>query len=50
MVFANIASIESDFSLLCWEKGVHRLSITDLFLEDVMQCKQYVMLELLDGS
>ena len=43
-VFANTASVESDFSLLGWEKDAYRLSITDLSLEGVIQCKQYEML------
>jgi hypothetical protein len=43
-VFANTASVESDFSILGWEKDVYRLSITDLSLEGIMQCKQYELL------
>ena len=39
-VFANTASLESDFSILGWEKDKFRLSITDLSLEGVMHCKQ----------
>src|SRR5208282_5855909 len=50
MVFANTASVESDFSILSWEKDAFRLSITDLSLEGILQCKQYEMLSLLDGS
>ena len=41
MVFANTASVESDFSLLGWEKDKYRLSITDLSLEGILHCKQY---------
>jgi hypothetical protein len=44
-VFPNTASVESDFSILGYEKDAHRLSITDLALEGVMQSKQYVLLE-----
>ena len=40
-VFANTASVESDFSLLGWEKDKYRLSITDLSLEGILHCKQY---------
>ena len=47
-VFANTASVESDFSILGWEKDAFRLSITDLSLEGILQCKQYEMLSLLD--
>lgn len=43
-VFANTASVESDFSILGWEKDKFRLSITDLSLEGVMHCKQYMAL------
>ena len=46
-VFANTASVESDFSILGWEKDKFRLSITDLSLEGVMHCKQYSALHLL---
>jgi hypothetical protein len=40
-VFANTASVESDFSILGWEKDQYRLSITDLSLEGILHCKQY---------
>ena len=40
-MFANTALVESDFSILGWEKDKFRLSMTDLSLEDVMHCKQY---------
>jgi len=50
MVFANTASVESDFSILGWEKDAYRLSITDLSLEGVIQCKQYEMLSCLGDS
>jgi hypothetical protein len=43
-VFANTASVESDFSVLGWEKDTYRLSITDLSLEGIMQCKQFEIL------
>ena len=47
-VFPNTASVESDFSILGYEKDAHRLSITDLSLEGVMQCKQYEFLKSLE--
>ena len=40
-VFANTASVESDFSILGWEKDKYRLAITDLSLEGILHCKQY---------
>ena len=43
-VFPNTASVESDFSILGWEKDKYRLSITDLSLEGIMHCKQYDVL------
>ena len=46
-VFLNTASVESDFSILSWEKDKYRLSITDLSLEGIMHCKQYEILSLL---
>lgn len=46
-VFPNTASVESDFSILGWEKDKYRLSITDLSLEGIMHCKQYEILSLL---
>ena len=46
-VFPNTASVESDFSILGWEKDRYRLSITDLSLEGIMHCKQYEVLSFL---
>ena len=43
-VFPNTASVESDFSQLAWEKDEHRMNITDLSLEGVLQCKQFELL------
>jgi hypothetical protein len=48
-VFANTASVESDFSHLGQEKDIHRKSITDLSLEGVLQCKQFTKLSLLSN-
>jgi hypothetical protein len=44
-IFPNTASVESDFSVLGWEKDEHRESLTDLSLEGVMQAKQYEMVK-----
>jgi hypothetical protein len=38
--FANTTSVESDFSILKWEKDDNRSSMTDLTLEGIFQCKQ----------
>jgi hypothetical protein len=43
-VFANTATVESDFSILGWEKDEYRMSLTDLSLEGIMQCKQFKLL------
>ena len=43
-VFANTATVESDFSILGWEKDEYRMSLTDLSLEGIMQCKQFQLL------
>jgi hypothetical protein len=45
MVFANTASVESDFSILGWERDEYRLSLTDLSLEGIMQSKQHELLK-----
>ena len=45
IVLTNTASVESDFSVLGWEKDEYRLSITDLSLEGVLHCKQYAVIE-----
>lgn len=39
-VFPSTAAVESDFSVLQWEKDVYRQSLTDLSLEGVLHCKQ----------
>jgi len=44
-VFANTVSVESDFSILGWEKDEYRLSLTDLSLEGIMQSKQHKLLK-----
>lgn len=43
-IFANTVTVESDFSILGWEKDEYRMSLTDLSLEGVMQCKQFELL------
>jgi hypothetical protein len=40
-LFPNTSAVESDFSILGWEKDEYRQSMTDLSLEGVMQAKQY---------
>ena|SRR5437773_12384954 len=43
-IFLNTATVESDFSVLGWEKNEYRQSLTDLSLEGIMQCKQFELL------
>jgi hypothetical protein len=43
-VFPNTASVESDFSILGWDKDDHRMSLTDISLEGILQCKQYQLI------
>jgi hypothetical protein len=38
--FPNTTSVESDFSILKWEKDDNRSSMTDFTLEGIFQCKQ----------
>ncbi|RHY86071.1 hypothetical protein DYB37_009856 [Aphanomyces astaci] len=40
-VFANTTSVESDFSILKWEKDEFRKNLFDLSLEGVFQAKQF---------
>ncbi len=40
-VFPGTATVESDFSLINWEKDDFRSSLTDLSLEGILHCKQY---------
>ncbi|GMH34121.1 hypothetical protein BSKO_01955 [Bryopsis sp. KO-2023] len=44
-VFPTTSSVESDFSIVKWEKNVTRQSLTDFSLEGVLQSKQYARLE-----
>jgi hypothetical protein len=43
-VFANTASVESDFSVLKWEMDEFRSSMASLTLEGVLQSKQRTLL------
>ena len=48
-VFANTASVESDFSILGWGRDEHRLSLTDLSLEGILHSKQHELLSVADS-
>ena len=43
--FPGKSSVESDFSLLKWEKDIHRMSLTDFSLEGVMHARQFKLLQ-----
>ncbi|RHY88146.1 hypothetical protein DYB37_013566 [Aphanomyces astaci] len=47
-VFANTTSVESDFSILKWEKDEFRMNLLDLSLDGIFQAKQFKLLGLLD--
>jgi hypothetical protein len=38
-MFPSMTSVESDFSILKWEKDDNRSSMTNLTLEGIFQCK-----------
>ena len=42
--FPNTAAVESDFSVLGWEKDEYRLELSDLYLEGILQSKQFNLL------
>ena len=42
--FANTTSVESDFSILKWEKSDNSHALTNLSLEGVFQAKQHDIL------
>ena len=41
-VFPGTADVESDFSVLKYEKNYFRTSLLDITLEGIMHCKQYI--------
>lgn len=43
--FPNTASVESDFSIIKWEKDAHRTSLTSLSLAGIMHSKQFSILK-----
>ncbi|KAI9909043.1 hypothetical protein PsorP6_014862 [Peronosclerospora sorghi] len=44
-IFPGTSSVESDFSILKWEKYIHRRSLTDFSLEGVMHARQFKLLQ-----
>jgi hypothetical protein len=44
-LFAGTCAVESDFSILRWEKDDFRKSLSDFGLEAVLHAKQHLMIE-----
>jgi hypothetical protein len=45
MLFPEINIVESNFSVLRWEKDEYRKALSDFGLEDVLQTKQYFFIQ-----
>jgi hypothetical protein len=45
--FPNTATVESDFSIIGWEKNDNRVDLTDFSLEGILHSKQFKDLQLL---
>jgi hypothetical protein len=45
--FPNTASVESDFSVIGWERDEYRQSLTDFSLEGILHSKQFTQLNAL---
>ena len=48
-MFPDTASVESNFSVLGWEKDEYRSCLTDFSLEGIMHCKQWMRLQVLSN-
>ena len=44
-LFPGTCTVESDFSVLRWEKDSHRKSLSDFGLEAVLQAKQFLTIQ-----
>ena len=40
-IFPNTSTVESDFSVIGWEKDEYRQSLTDFSLEGILHAKQF---------
>jgi hypothetical protein len=49
-VYPGTSRVESDFSIMNWEKDVYRSSLMDLSLEGIMHSKQFEKLQKLNSS
>ena len=43
-VFPGTSSVESDFSIIGFEKNDYRAALTNFSLEGILQCKQFQLL------
>ena len=48
--FPNTSTVESDFSVIGWEKDEYRTAMTDFSLEGILHCKQFAALKELRAS
>ncbi|CAK9868041.1 unnamed protein product [Sphagnum jensenii] len=44
-LFPGTSTVESDFSILCWEKDAFHKSLSNFGLEGVLQAKQWMFIE-----
>jgi hypothetical protein len=49
-VFPGTSTVESDFSVIGWEKNDYRTCLTDFSLEGILHAKQYLSLKSIVGS
>jgi hypothetical protein len=45
MLFLGTNTVESNFSILCWEKDRYRKALSNFRLEGVLQSKQYLFIQ-----
>jgi hypothetical protein len=45
MLFPITSTVESDFSVMCWEKDEYRKVLSDFTLEGILQSKQYFFIQ-----
>ena len=45
-VFPGTSTVESDFSVICFEKDDYHTSLTNFSLEGILQCKQLKLLNI----
>jgi hypothetical protein len=48
-LFPGTCTVESNFSILRWEKHSLRISLSDFYLEAVLQARQFLMIQQLSS-